>query len=115
MRQVHEGQINMSDSSEFFFTMRATESEHSFIEAMIREFCAQHGLTLLYYRKFKTGHEPMRREGKITGDKIHLFKKWAEDNYVYIGNYHRDEKALRQRFEFGAIDYTQYLEECRKI
>ena len=51
--------------NEIYFTTNLTESEHSFVEHIIKDFCAAEGWEVLYYRKFKEGHQPMHRECKI--------------------------------------------------
>lgn len=48
----------------FYFTTSATENEHFFIEEFLREALEKDGYKLLYYRKFKNGHVPMKREAK---------------------------------------------------
>lgn len=102
-------------SREFFFTLGLTESEHSFVEEMIREKCAELGLTLVYYRKFKTGHVPMQREVKITGERLSEFKQYLSDERIIIGNYHAKEKELQSRYKSGRITPEQYFEELRKL
>ncbi len=47
-----------------FFTLRATESEHSFLEDIFFNELFKRGFSLIYYRKFKTGHIPLWREAK---------------------------------------------------
>jgi hypothetical protein len=51
--------------SDFYFTTHATESEHSFIADLLVHECHKFRVSLAYYRKFKNGHVPMFREGKI--------------------------------------------------
>jgi hypothetical protein len=40
---------------------------------------------------FKTGHIPMYREVKITGETIGKLKKWLELTNFNIGNYHKEK------------------------
>ena len=56
------------EKDEHYFTLNLTEAEHSIIEDKLRKLCNEKGLELIYYRKIKSGHIPMRREVKIKGD-----------------------------------------------
>jgi len=71
---------------EFYFTTFLTESEHSFVEGYIQGFCDLAGdVELIYYRKFKNGHEPGYREVKVVGN-ITKFKKYIKSINLIIDN-----------------------------
>ncbi len=88
--------------SEFYFTLHLTESEHSFVESMIREYCSSQNLEMLYYRKFKTGHQPMWREAKIKGEpsEIKKFQNWCgeEQQGIILQNFWRTEEGIQTRY-----------------
>lgn len=71
--------------NELYFTLFLTESEHSFVETEIQEFCDQNDLVLKYYRKFKKQHRPGYREVKIIGD-VDKFKKYIKSSHLLIDN-----------------------------
>lgn len=73
---------------EFYFTQNLTENEHYIVASLIEEGCSKYGLTLQYYRKFKTGHVPMQRECKILGD-ISTIKKMLKEQDIYPENYNK--------------------------
>ena len=57
----------MSLHGEFYTVIDATENEHFCLEHFFLDFCQKNQATLLYYRKMKNGHIPMKREVKIKG------------------------------------------------
>lgn len=74
---------------EFYFTHSLTESEHDIVKLQLEQECQKRGLTLQYYRKFKTGHIPSQREVKILGDMGQILKLLKEMDLHY-GNFWRD-------------------------
>jgi hypothetical protein len=58
----------MSFSDETYFCMDLTEGEHFVVEDMLRTFCNENGMELVYYREIKTGHIPCIREVKVRHD-----------------------------------------------
>ena len=72
-------------ANDFYFCLYLTESEHSFVQQEISEYCTENNLNLMYYRKLKDGHIPMYREVKVTsndpmglGKGIPWFWGWLE-------------------------------------
>lgn len=55
----------MSFNNETYFCMDLTEDEHVIVEDMLRTFCNENDMVLVYYRKVKTGHIPCVREAKV--------------------------------------------------
>jgi hypothetical protein len=70
------------NKNEIYFVLFLTESEHSFVESDIKEYCDKNDLQLKYYREFKYGHIPMYREVKIVGRNINKFKKFLKDKMI---------------------------------
>lgn len=85
-------------NTEFYFTIYLTENEHYFVEDELRQYCDKHGLEMVYYRSFKTGHVPCQRECKIRGfspRKFKDFKTWCDRPCgITLGNYWQEQKAL---------------------
>ena len=77
--------------TDFFFTLSLTESEHGFFERILREECNKLKIPVVYYRKFKTGHEPMFRECKLLCAP-HIGRKLLADLDAVYGNYHAENK-----------------------
>ena len=71
--------------NELYFTVFLTESEHSFVEEELSNFCTENGIELVYYRKFKEGHRPGYREVKLKGD-VGKFKKYLDSSHLIIDN-----------------------------
>jgi hypothetical protein len=94
--------------NELYFTTSATESEHGFIEEMIREFCINNNIEVKYYRKFKNGHVPMERECKVTGN-ITAFKKFCRDNSISIENVNKKESWNGKKLEKWLVDDLKRL------
>ena len=66
---------------EYYFNLNLTENEHFIVEGDLLDFCNKNDLTLLYYRKLKTGHVPMWREVKVISKEkggINLVKAWIK-------------------------------------
>ena len=98
--------------NELYFTLNLTENEHYIVEDMIREFCKQNGLTVLYYRKLKEGHVPMRRECKVKGD-ISKLLQFFKDEMIVIGNHPRDTKQADAEMKAGSLTFDQWYEKYR--
>lgn len=85
--------------SEYFFTLYLTENEHYIVEDDFKNYCDKNGLTLLYYREFKTGHKPGHREIKIVGEKtkVNKFKKFLnENNYCPENEYRQFKEYIKK-------------------
>jgi hypothetical protein len=80
---------------EIYFTISLTENEHGFVENAIRDYCRDNDLSFLYYRKFKTGHVPMQREGKIRAKNakgIYNFIDFCKAEGIILENYFKNKK-----------------------
>lgn len=75
--------------SDFYFTICATENEHSIIERIIRDACNNREIKVEYYRKLETGHVPTYRECKILASPA-ISKKLLSDLDIKYGNYWND-------------------------
>ena len=95
---------------EFYFTLTATECQHSIVEwNLIRPFCKRLGVKVIYYRKFKTGHVPSQRECKIKGFNRRgfvLFKKWARTRNcpILFENYWKSDECLKRKEFLSKFD-----------
>lgn len=75
----------MMVKSDFYFTIRLTETEHNIVrESLIKE-CCNRNFKLIYYRKFKNGHVPTYRECKIEGN-VSKIKQMLKELNLEIGN-----------------------------
>jgi len=75
----------MSLNDETYFCIDLTEDEHSIVEDMLRVFCSENCMELVYYRKVKTGHIPGIREVKVrhNGRNKGLFLKFMEEQVTW--------------------------------
>ena len=99
--------------NEFYFTLYLTEDEHCFVQESIREFGKNNGFEVVYYRKLKSGHQPMRRECKIRGD-VNQFIKFAHDEKLVLRNYPRTLKEQTKAYKAGQIDYFEFEKSLRR-
>jgi hypothetical protein len=79
----------MSVKNEMYFCLHLTENEHHVVEDMVRRYCVENNLDLLYYRKLKDGHKPMYREVKVLsrdpmglGRGLGYFSGWLAENLL---------------------------------
>lgn len=107
----------------YYFVIRLTEGEHEIVSEDIKNYCenTENGVEFKYYRKFKTGHEPMFRECKVRGNRkcIAKFKQFLDDNKIsdYIHeNYWLEQKKLRQQWitRLTEEELNWYKEKCGK-
>lgn len=98
---------------ELYFTLNLTENEHDCVEYDIREFCRNNDLEVLYYRKLKSGHVPMRRECKIRGN-IVAFLKWAKEQHLELKNYPKTFKKLHNLVREKVIGFDCFMTAIRE-
>lgn len=87
----------------FYFTLRYTENEHSFVEEIFEENLKSRGYELIYYRKYKNGHVPMWREAKTTAPRwvvLDICELYNID-IISSGFYYKKGTMTREVYEEG--------------
>ena len=109
-------------NKQLYFRLELTENEHYIAQAAIEKLIETYqnsgwNISLVYYRKIKTGHIPMIREVKIEADNdrvIGQFRKWAIEERLFDNVVPNDEHAAVIKYNKQFYDLANKIKEGGK-